>query len=327
MIPDCRPAARPEPAFPIGLIVLDIDGTLVDADLAVRERTRAAIAAARERGVEVLLATGRMPSSAVVFANLLGLATPLIGHQGAVIRAMPARREAAVAATARARGRVGRVIHHAPLAPAAARDVVRWCRAHGLDPHINVLERIVVWAHDPRFEAYGGYLGTNAQVVPDLVAWITRPVSKVIAVGEAGRPMEVVEEGRRVFAGRADVTVSHPQFLEFVSPGVSKGRAVAWLAWRAGIPMSRVLAIGDSLNDAEMIWDAGHGACMPSAVPEVRRVARYLARPVADEGAAELIEQLVLAPPAVAARNAERLARSSAEPLRRGEAPLATGSR
>ena len=309
------------------MVVLDIDGTLVGADLQVRERTRAAIAAERDRGVAVLLATGRMPSSAVVFANQLGLATPLIGHQGALVRAMPARREPPVPVSARVRGRVGRVLHHAPLAAPVTREAVRWCRAHGLEPHFNVLERIVVWARDPSFAAYADYLGSGAELVPDLEAWATRPVSKVLAVGEPGRPMAVVAEARRHFAGRADVTVSHPQFLEFVSPGVSKGRAVAWLASRAGIPPGRVLAIGDSLNDAEMIEDAGHGACMPSAVAEVRRVARYLARPVAEEGVAELIEQLALAPPAEAAANAERLAAASAEALGVRQASAAAGLR
>ena len=188
-----------------------------------------------------------------------------------------------------------------------------WCRAHDLDPHLNDLERIVVWADDPSFDDYSAYLGADARIVPDLEAAIDHPMSKVIAVGEARRPMALVEEARRTFAGRADVTVSHPRFLEFVAPGVSKGRAVAWLAWRAGIPMGRVMAIGDSLNDIEMIGDAGHGAAMPSAPLVVRRAARYVAGPVADEGAAALIEQLVLASPADATRNARRLAAEAAE--------------
>ena len=95
-------------------------------------------------------------------------------------------------------------------------------------------------------------------------------MSKVIAVGEPGRPMALIEEARRLFAGRASPTVSHPRFLEFVAPGVSKGRAVAWLAHRAGIPMGQVLTMGDALNDFEMISDAGHGAAMATAPAEVR---------------------------------------------------------
>jgi len=90
---------------------------------------------------------------------------------------------------------------------------------------------------------------------------------------------------------------------------------VAWLAHEAGIPLGQVMAIGDSLNDLEMIADAGHGAAMPTAVSEVRRAARYLAGPVDDDGAGILIEQLVVATPSEAARNAERLASEAADAL------------
>lgn len=315
MIPNHRPAARPEPGFPVRMVVLDIDGTLVGETLQIGPRTRAAISEALSRGVVVSLATGRMPSSAVVFANHLGLSAPLVGHQGGVIRCMPARREPPRDLTPKVRGRVGRVLHHAPMTADAVREAVRWCRAHGMDPHINDLERIVVWQDDPSFEDYSAYLGGDARIVPDLTAAVRRPMTKVIAVGGPGVPTALVEEARRHFAGRADVTVSHPRFLEFVAPGVSKGRAVSWLAHEAGIPLGQVMTIGDSLNDAEMIHDAGHGAAMPTAVAEVRRVARYLAPAVDEEGAAQLIEQLVLAAPQDAARNARRLtAEAEAEP-------------
>ena len=78
MIPDRRPPARPAPELPIEMVVMDIDGTLVGDGLEVGERTRAAAAGAVARGVQVMLATGRMPSSAVVFANQLGLTARLI---------------------------------------------------------------------------------------------------------------------------------------------------------------------------------------------------------------------------------------------------------
>jgi hydroxymethylpyrimidine pyrophosphatase-like HAD family hydrolase len=220
VIPDYRPVERPEPAFPVRMVVLDIDGTLVGESLQIGPRTRAAIADALARGVVVSLATGRMPSSAVVFANHLRLTAPLIGHQGGVIRAMPSRPEPPRDLTPKARGRVGRVLHHAPMSAAAVSEAVLWCRAHDLDPHVNDLERIVVWRDDPSFDDYSAYLGGDARIVPDLVAAITRPMSKVIAVGEEGQPMALVDEARQHFAGRADVTVSHPRFLEFVAPGV-----------------------------------------------------------------------------------------------------------
>ncbi len=310
---DHRPATRPVPELPIRLLALDIDGTLVGDSFRVSDRTAAAIRAAVRAGVRVSLATGRMACSGAVYAHQLGLTEPIIGHQGAVVRMMPTRPAAIDPHEPPFRARVGRLLHHTSLDAATAREAIAWCLARDLDPHVNTLERIVAWRGDRQFEDYSGYLGPDAIIVADLARAIRRPVSKVIAVGEPPRPMELVAEARRAFAGRAGVTLSHPRFLEFTAPGVSKGRAVAWLAHQAGIPMSQVMTIGDALNDLEMIEAAGHGASMVTAPAAVRAAARYVAPPVDEDGAAMLIEALVLAPPATAARNAARLAEEACD--------------
>jgi Cof subfamily protein (haloacid dehalogenase superfamily) len=302
------PAARPSAAFPIRLIALDLDGTVIGHDFDVRERTAGAIREAVRRGVHVSIATGRMATSAAVYAHRLGLRDPIVGHQGAVIRAMPSEPVVIDPADLPFRAPVGRVLRHTPMAAAVAREAIAWCLERGLDPHVNDLERIVVWRGDARFEDYSGYLGPEADIVSDLAASIRKPVSKVIAVADPPRPMELIDEARRTFDGRAGATVSHPRFLEFVAPGVSKGRAVAWLARRAGVPMAQVMTVGDALNDIEMIGDAGHGAAMATAPAIVRAAGRYVAAPVEEDGVGALIEALVLAPEAEAVRNGERLA-------------------
>jgi Cof subfamily protein (haloacid dehalogenase superfamily) len=274
----------PDPHFPIRLLTLDLDGTLIGPDLRLWPRTRAAILAAVERGVHVSLATGRMPTSAQPFAAELGLHDPVIAYQGALVRAAPP-----------ADGRLGRLIYHRPLPSEVARETIRWTRERGFAPHLNHLERFIIPDGDPRTDDYSAFLGAQAEIVPDLERWIRRPVSKVLAVGPTGAPLAFLEAARTHFAGRAEVTVSHPEFLEFLAPGVSKGQAVRWLARRLRIPLEQTLAIGDQYNDLEMIAAAGHGVAMPSAPPAVQRAARYIAAPLADEGAAEVIELLVLA--------------------------------
>jgi hydroxymethylpyrimidine pyrophosphatase-like HAD family hydrolase len=205
-------------------------------------------------------------------------------------------------------GRFGRLLLHRPLAAAAARDAVRYSRSIGLAPHVNHLERFVVQSDDPRADDYSAYFGGRAVLTDDLVAWLRRPVSKVISVSQEPIDVAILDEARERFAGRAAVTVSHPRFLEFLRPGVSKGVAVAWLARRAGVPLSSVLAIGDQFNDLEMIAGVGHGAAMPHAPAPVRAAARYIAPPLAEDGAARLIEMLVLGGPAAATAAASRLA-------------------
>ena len=67
-----------------------------------------------------------------------------------------------------------------------------------------------------------------------------------------------------------------------------------WLARRARIPLGQCVAIGDQYNDLEMIGEVGHGVAMPSAPEAVRATARYLAPPVGEEGAAQMIERIAL---------------------------------
>ncbi len=289
------------PEFPIGLITLDIDGTLVDDDLALTDRTVDAVRAARRRGIHVSIATGRMTASAIRFARSLGLDEPVIGYQGGLIREMPVRMDD-----------VGRLLLHRPLAADVARAAVRWSRTHGLDAHLNHLERLVIPADDPSVDDYSAFLGTRATRVPDLEAWIQHPITKVVAVGDPGRPEGLLQAARRDFAGRADVTVAHPRFLEFVAPGVSKGTAVRWLARRWRVPLGRVLSIGDQRNDLEMLAAVGHGAAMPSSPEEVLVAARYIAPPLAEDGSAQLIERLALAPVAAARRAAADLEAAAA---------------
>jgi Cof subfamily protein (haloacid dehalogenase superfamily) len=291
----------PEPILPIRLVALDIDGTLVGDDLDIGPATRTAIRKARKRGVVVSLVTGRMVSSAMRFARELDLDSPIVGYQGALIREMPVPGS----------DRLGRLLVHTPMPAVVAREIVAWTREHGLDPHLNHLERLIVRIDDPRADEYGAFIGGDPELAGDLVESIRHPITKILAAGEPPLPIELAPLAQRQFAGRAAVTISHPRFLEFTAPGVSKGRAIRWLARRLGISLGAVLAIGDQWNDIEMLAEVGHGTAMPTAPAQVQAAARYIAPPLAEEGVARMIEALILAPPARARRAAARMARAA----------------
>ncbi len=111
-----------EPAQPIRLIALDIDGTLVGEDLVIGQRTRSAVREARRRGIYVSLVTGRMAMSAIPFARELELAAPIVAQQGALIRSMPEPGSS----------RQGRLLYHRTIEPAVTVEIVRWCQARNL---------------------------------------------------------------------------------------------------------------------------------------------------------------------------------------------------
>jgi Cof subfamily protein (haloacid dehalogenase superfamily) len=273
-----------EPKLPVRLITLDIDGTLVGEDQRIGERTRAAITEAMRRGIAVSLVTGRMATSALPFAEQLGLTGPIVSQQGALVRSMPTPGSK----------RLGRLLYHRSLRPEVTVEVVRWCRERDLVPHFNYLEWMIVGSDETRLDEYRLFVGDRLRLVDDIAARARGPVTKVVAIGEDVHSLEVLDEGRAHFAGRAEVTLSHPRFLEFLAPRVSKGMAVRWLARRTGVPLGQCLAIGDQYNDLEMISEVGHGVAMPSAPAAVQAAARYVAPPVREEGAAQMIERIAL---------------------------------
>ena len=252
------------------------------------------------------------------FAVQLDLTEPIVAYQGGLIRAMPA-----ASRIARWEGRpgegvppVGRLLRHRPLPGAVARDAVEWSRAHGLDPHANHLERFILRADDPRAEDYSAFMGAQAELVPDLAAAMTHPMTKVLSVSEAPVPVSLLEAARRDFAGRADVTISHPRFLEFVAPGVSKGVALAWLARRARVPLGADDGGRRSSNDLEMLADGGpwrgdaqRAGGGPAGGPLSRAARERRRRRPDDRGP-------VLAEPRRAAAAAERLAAEALEARR-----------
>ncbi len=271
-------------ASPVRLVALDIDGTLIDDVQRMAPRTEAAVRDIVAAGVPVVLATGRIASSALPYAHRLGLTQPLIAMHGALLRAMPAPEAAGV----------GRLLDHRTLPAPVALEIIAWARARGLVPHVNYLERMLVARDDPWADEYATYEYGRVVLVPDLAVSVPRTVTKVVGVAVPPAAQAALADARAAFAGRADVTVSHPLFLEFVAPGVSKGAALRRLARRLGIDLRDVLAAGDQLNDLEMIEAVGWGVAMAHAPAELRAAARIVAPPVDEDGLGRVLEDYVL---------------------------------
>ncbi len=269
--------------LPVRLLALDLDGTLVGRDLVIRPRVVRAVRAAVESGVVVTIATGRMYRSSLPFAKALGVVAPIICYQGAYVRELPA-----------SDGAPGAVLLHRTMPGGVAVEAIAWARARGFDPHVNVEDRLIMQAGEATSEDYERRSGIGAEFVPDLPRAIRGPVTKVLAVGLPPLPETSLPEARAAFEGRAQVTVSHPSYLEWNAPGVTKGGAVRWLAGRLGIPLGQVMAIGDQYNDAEMLAEVGHGVAMGGSPEPVRAAARHVTASIEEDGAALAIEAIVL---------------------------------
>ncbi len=266
------------------LLAMDLDGTLIRPDLIVSARNRAALRVAQERGVFVTLATGRMLRGTLPFARDLSLTTPVICYQGAMV-ADPVTSE---------------VLLHRTVSRTLAREVLDLAEVRGWHVHYYVDDVMYV---DALTSQVGIYTSIVSEAMPKAVGNVRafletlsdgcEPTKLLIIGDEAGTTSTLVELRER-FDGRLYITRSLPTFAEVANRTCSKGAALSWLASRLGVAQGDCMAIGDALNDLEMVQWAGIGVAMGNAVPELKAAADYRTAPVGEDGVAQAIERYLL---------------------------------
>ena len=97
------------------------------------------------------------------------------------------------------------------------------------------------------------------------------------------------------YAGRLNILISNPEYLEIMAHGVSKASGLEAIGRRHGIPAEEMIAFGDSGNDIAMLRYAGYAVAMGNAKPEVAKWADFIAPRHDEDGFAEAVERLGLA--------------------------------
>jgi Cof subfamily protein (haloacid dehalogenase superfamily) len=276
----------------IRLISLDIDGTLLDSDGHLPAANRAAIARALEAGVEVALATGRRYDFArPVFESLPGPLT-LILSNGAVVkncRGVTEMRHLLPRDTAR--HVLGRTLPHRESA-AVVFDRVR---------ERQIVFEQVDWEH-PRhklfFRANRPFIGEQQP----LEAALTEDPIQVMFTGGCGE-MRSLFEALRAAAGQPgtpDFSVALTEYLhrdfslvDVIRAGCSKGSTLSDWASARGYAASEVMAIGDNLNDVEMLEFAGCPVVMGNGLAELKARGWAVTATNDEAGVARAIETFV----------------------------------
>jgi Cof subfamily protein (haloacid dehalogenase superfamily) len=252
----------------------DLDRTLIAEDGELRPRTRRAIAAAHDAGIRVILATGRMFRSVRPYAHAAGITDPVVCYQGAVV-ADPV---------------TGRFLRHEPIPLELAREAIAAVQAEGYALNCYVDDELYVAEHTTASEAYASFQNLEVHAVGDLLAWLSAPPTKLVAVGD---PVELDALARRLrehFDGRMFISKSLPYFLELASPDVTKGSGLAFVAEQLGFTREGTVAFGDGENDVELLEWAGYGVAVANAHPRVIAVADFVCPSVDEEGVAQVIE-------------------------------------
>ncbi len=262
-----RPVGRPEPR----LLISDLDGTLLDPEHVLRPRTREMVRALRRAGVEVVLASGRIPTAMESICRELELDGPQITTHGAMV-VSPI---------------TGEIVSRHPVAPDDVRAHLEFAREIDVPAVLCYEDGFKVGEMHPGiaaiFEPYGEPL---PEVVPDLDELIASEPLKVYLWTEAGRYTDVLALARDRFAERNTVTSGDELGVEFLALDANKETAAAEVAQAMGLDMSLVAAIGDGPNDVMLLEVAGISAAMAHASPQVREAATFVVPTNEEEGAA-----------------------------------------
>lgn len=240
----------------IKLIALDMDGTLLNEKGKVSDGNRAAIKEAEQKGVKVLISTGRSYATCSDIAKSLELSSYLITVNGSEI--------------------------YDPKGEIVERTIVD--------------TKLIQWMWDLSQKHKTGFWATSTEKVwrdemPDDISsyeWLKFGFNiKDNTVRE--EILTLLKEN-----GNLEISNSHPTNIEANAVGINKARAIEKVCGFLGIGMENVMAVGDSLNDIAMIKESGLGVAMGNAQDIVKETADWVTDNNKNDGVARAIQKWVL---------------------------------
>ena len=268
--------------LPYELGVFDLDGTVLRRDLKISDRTITAMHGLRERGMRLVVATGRRFEGAREHAKRLDFsgADPVICYGGSMVRRMN-----------------GETLLHRTLSREAGAEVVEWAAERGLHARVFVDGRIVTSPDtSATMEYLRRYEEPDVSVVDSPAEWLREegeePI-KLVIVDHPGEVPRWLEEAREAFRGRLFVTRSLPHYVEIGGLEGTKSTALKFLCGHWGVDPARAIAFGDADNDVDMLRFVGHGVAVGGLTGEVREAADEIVPPVEEDGVARYLERLL----------------------------------
>lgn len=264
------------------LIAIDIDGTLISEDRKLTEPVIEAIHRVVQAGKKIVLCTGRPLPGAQPYMEQLGLNKKgdyMITYHGALVQRTDT---------------LETVIDH----KLDNHDLLKWYDfSKSIDVNFQTVQNDTIFTNQTKLNFYAliesfiNEIPLQIRPIEEIESQLS--FSKFIMADE----MEIIQkaEDHVPLELRKNYTIlrSMPNALEVLNRKASKGQSLKELANLLDIPTERVMAIGDSGNDIDMIEYAGLGVAMGNAIPQAKKIADVITDTAADDGVANAINKFV----------------------------------
>ena len=276
------------------LITLDMDGTLLNSEKEISERTNAMIRRAAEEGKIIALSTGRGLSELSEYLEQV----PEIGYLDCTSGAMiyDCREKKVVVST--------------PIPVDVMQKVMALAEEENVMVHFLSTDSVVEQSKYEQMEKY--HMG----VYKPMYGRVAKKCENIFrAYEENPKPIEKCnlyhlspakrdQTERRLEDMHLPLTIVHSELtaLELTSEGVSKGTGLLQLCEYLGIPVQETIAVGDADNDIEVLKTAGLAIAMGNAAEHVKAIADVMVADCDHDGCAEAIGKYLLGDAPVSVR-------------------------
>ncbi|MCX7799405.1 MAG: Cof-type HAD-IIB family hydrolase [Fimbriimonadales bacterium] len=269
---------RNRPKAPIRLLAVDLDGTLLGSDRTPHPASAEALRLCRQRGVRVVLASGRVSLTMAPFAEAIGLERTFVCCNGAHV----------------VEARHGDVLH-TPLPGNAALAIWEFGRQRGLQTNLYFRDRIAFGHRSPFGDVYLSRVRAEVQPSVTREEILRDPPTKMMVLAEPEELERHRAAAEELASGLGLRTVlSEPDYLEFLVPTADKGSGLRALCRHLGVPRESCAAIGDYSNDVEMLAWAGFSGAMANGSEDAKAAADAVVSSNDDGGVAEFVSRFVL---------------------------------
>jgi Cof subfamily protein (haloacid dehalogenase superfamily) len=263
------------------LIALDMDGTLLNEDKVISQRTHETIAALKVMGKRVVLATGRPLKGVMNYVhelNLLDEHDYVVTYNGALVQST----------------HNNKILLDIPLSVAAYRELYDLSLELGVHIHALTSDSVLTPQNNP-------YTDIEASInqIPIVVGAVNEldedtMIVKVMFIDEPGILDAAILKLPQWVKDKYTIVKSAAFFLEFLDPKVNKGAGVKAIVEKLGLGQHQVICVGDAGNDLAMIEYAHLGVAMGNATDDVKAAANYVTKTNQEDGVAHVIEKFML---------------------------------
>lgn len=262
----------------VKLWITDIDGTILDETNVFSKKVLETIEKVKKSDTKMVVATGRMYAGAKGVADFLGLNTPVVCYQGAMVRLCDD------------------VLYQAPVKENLARDVINVLREKKI--HTNLYNNDELIVEDDNKKIMNDYCQgrfATYRTVGSFDDVELKNVHKLLAiVYDEDKMQELIKDMTERYRGVLCIVRSHRYYMEITDPGATKGAALNFLKDYWNIKQSEVFATGDQDNDYEMLKNAGIKVAMDNASSKLKEIADYICPNVKEDGVCKAVERYVL---------------------------------